>query len=301
VALPDPTTLKIDKSDPSLYEGADRPGAPCLIVYTGPDPGRRIDLEPGTLGIGRAGGAPVRITAPGISRHHAELDVGDDTVVLRDLGSANGSRVNDQRVQAPVTLRDGDFIRLADVVLKFHSRLTLEVALHERIYRLATVDPGTGVFNRRHFDEVLEREIRRARLSQRPLAIVCYDLDHFKQVNDRHGHPAGDRVLKESAAAVHDVLRGSDVLCRMGGEEFAVLMPHTTREDACAVAERIRAEIAARVFKLPTAAGLVEHRQTISLGVAVLAPPLESAADLIEAADRSLYEAKRGGRNRVGA
>ena len=297
--MPDPTTLKIDKSDPSLYEGPDRASAPCLIVYTGPDPGRRIDLEPGTLGIGRAADAPVRITAPGISRHHAELDVGADAVMLRDLGSANGSRVNDLRVHAPVQLRDGDFIRLADVVLKFHLSRTPEVALHDYIYRLATVDPGTGVFNRRHFDDVLEREVRRTRLSQRPLAIVCYDLDHFKQVNDRHGHPAGDRVLKESASAVHEVLRGSDVLCRMGGEEFAVLMPHTTREDAFAVAERIRGAIAAQLFMLPSAAGMVKHRQTVSLGVAVLAPPVENAADLVQAADRRLYEAKRGGRDRV--
>jgi diguanylate cyclase (GGDEF)-like protein len=161
------------------------------------------------------------------------------------------------------------------------------------------VDPGTGVFNRRHLDEVLEREIRRARLSERPLAIVCYDLDHFKRVNDSHGHAAGDLVLKESAAAVHDVLRGSDVLCRMGGEEFAVVMPHTTREDARGVAERMRAAVAARVFKLHTAAGVVEHRQSVSLGVAELAPPMASAADLLEAADRRLYEAKRGGRDRV--
>ena len=297
--MPDPTTLKIDKSDTSLYDGPERPSAPCLIVYTGPDPGRRIDLEPGTLAIGRAADAPVRITAPGISRRHAELDVSADAVLLRDLGSANGTRVNDHRVHDPVPLADGDFLRLADVVLKFHSRRTLEVALHDRIYRLATVDPGTGVFNRRHLDDVLEREIRRTRLTQRPLAIVCYDLDHFKRVNDSHGHPAGDRVLKECAAAVHDVLRGSDVLCRIGGEEFAVLMPHTTAEDARGVAERMRATVAAATFHLQTAAGSVEHRQTISLGVAMLAPPMDGAADLLEAADRCLYEAKRGGRDRV--
>jgi diguanylate cyclase (GGDEF)-like protein len=241
----------------------------------------------------------VRITAPGISRHHAELHVTAETVVLRDLGSANGSRINDRRIDSPVQLADGDLVRLADVVLKFHARRSPEVALHDRIYRLATVDPGTGVFNRRHLQEVLELESRRTRQSGRPLALLCYDLDHFKRVNDSHGHAAGDLVLKESAAVVHDVLRGGDVLCRTGGEEFAVVMPHTSAEDARGVAERIRAAVAAQIFKLQTAAGAVEHRQTISLGVAVFAPTMAGPADLLEAADRRLYEAKRGGRNRV--
>ena len=302
------STLAIAKSDLAPLQHEDRSTLPCLVIHSGSEPGRRIDLEPGTLTLGRTpavgsstgdAGKAVHIAAPGISRRHAELVVTEHSVSLRDLGSANGSRVNQKKVQGSVTLADGDFLQFADVVLKFHRHRTAEVMLHDRIYRLAKVDEGTGVFNRRHLQDVLAREMRRAQDSGVPLSLICYDLDHFKRVNDSHGHPAGDRVLKDTAQAAQQALRNSDVLCRMGGEEFVVVMPGTALREAAAVAEALRAAIAALVLRLRTAAGTVKHQQTVSVGVAQWSAEMHHVGDLLEAADRKLYEAKRSGRDRV--
>jgi diguanylate cyclase (GGDEF)-like protein len=132
-------------------------------------------------------------------------------------------------------------------------------------------------------------------------AHICYDLAHFKAVNDAHGHAAGDLVLRESSTLVQAALQPGHVLARVGGEEFAVLLPQADLATALALAERLRAAVAGHAFMLPGARGEpgVPHRQTISLGVARLGGAMSMGAELLGAADRQLYIAKNGGRNRV--
>jgi len=304
----DPSTIAIDKTDLSFFQGLDNAVQQrcCLVVYSGGDTGRQITLDDGVSTVGRSAAARLQIDGPGLSRLHAELTVAGDEVTLRDLGSANGSFVRDARLTGPTRLRDGDLVRLGSVVLKFYSQQSMDAALHDRVYRLAMVDAGTGVFNRRYLQDALRRELRLARQRGQPLAVISYDLDRFKSVNDQHGHATGDLVLRDSAALVQALVTEhagqTGVLARLGGEEFVVLLPGMARPAALALAERLRAAVASHAFPLPTrsASGAVMRlRQTLSLGVAELSPTMLDGCDLLDAADRRLYQSKHDGRNRV--
>lgn len=300
----EPPTIVIDQSEVTVFRNLGATGKPCLVLYSGSDAGQRFDLEPGPQVIGRVPECQVRIDGSGISRQHAELLVGAATVLLRDLGSANGTLVNEVRIQDPVTLKDGDLIRVSNVVLRFHAQNSLDLLLHDRIYRMATIDAGTGAFNKKFLQDALRQEFARARTTGKPLSVIAYDLDHFKSVNDTYGHASGDLVLRLTADIARAELRGPDALARTGGEEFTILLPDTPVAGAVEVAERIRAamesypiELKDPVAKLSTKS--VEHHQTVSLGVAGLEPEMANEQDLLQAADRALYAAKRSGRNQV--
>ncbi|MBX3637115.1 MAG: diguanylate cyclase [Rubrivivax sp.] len=302
----DATTLRLAKGQVSLFQAlleggrADEARQPCLVLYSGADVGRRFVLPEGTLVVGRAPGCELQIDSAAISRRHAELTVQGDQVWLRDLGSANGSHLNDRRVEGSVQLRDADVVRLADVVLKFYAADNLDALLHDRIWRLAAIDAGTEVFSRRFLLDALDRELRLAQRHKRALSLVCFDLDSFKAVNDRWGHNTGDQVLRETAGVVRGVIRGTDLLGRLGGEEFAVVLPETALGAAIELAERMRSAVAEHDVPVPGPGGsMTSHRQTISLGVAQLSDQMQGVRDLLEAADRRLYAAKAGGRDRV--
>ena len=164
-------------------------------------------------------------------------------------------------------------------------------AARAELTRLAETDPLTGLANRRAFEARLEAEIRHARTTGAPLSVVVLDLDHFKEVNDRHGHEEGDRTLRTLAARMRSSTRASDVIARIGGEEFAWLLPGTAVEGARALADRLRRIIAAEPFG-------VAGTRTISGGVAELGPGGDGAG-LLRAADARLYAAKSSGRDRV--
>jgi diguanylate cyclase (GGDEF)-like protein/PAS domain S-box-containing protein len=162
---------------------------------------------------------------------------------------------------------------------------------HERIRQLATTDSLTGIVNRAEFSRRLVEEIGRAVRFERPLALMMYDLDHFKRVNDTFGHAVGDEVLKTTVELVNHAIRSVDIHARWGGEEFMVLLPETDRDAAVGSAERVRATIADHCFER---AG----RVTASFGVTTLTPG-DRADDLIKRVDEAMYLAKRSGRNRV--
>lgn len=275
----------------------------CLILYSGTETGKRFVLDSHAMTIGRLADTEIFIDSPSVSRRHAELAMSSKAVTLRDLGSSNGTHVNDQRIEGTVTLKDGDLIRLGKVFLKFYEHESLDALLHDRIYRMATVDAGTELFNRQYLTDVLKSEMKIARMTQRPLAVIYYDLDHFKQVNDSHGHGAGDLVLKESAGVVKGIVRKQDILGRLGGEEFIVVLPGTVLAEAADLAERIRAAVEGHAFHLafqePGGRRELTLRQTISLGVAQAAVDMKDPAELLDLADKALYRAKRGGRNQV--
>lgn len=276
---------------------------PCLILYSGSDAGRRFDLAPGRHLIGRSEDAAIRFDLPDISRRHAEIEVSGDRVTVQDLGSANRTCVNGAVITQATGLRQGDVLQVANMVLRFHDCTSLDALLHDRIYRMATTDPGTGAFNRRYLQDILGREVQRARRGSHPLSAICLDLDHFKRVNDTHGHAAGDQVLVQCVQSVQACLRAGDVLCRVGGEEFTVLLPDTGLAAAAVLAERVRAAVEAAPMRLAPAdsggalgPGL---RQTVSLGVAELRPGHADGAAMLAMADHHLYAAKQAGRNRV--
>jgi len=177
-----------------------------------------------------------------------------------------------------------------DLAHEVETRKTLEVELRIQ----ATTDPLTGVYNRRRFLELGEYEFAREVRNQRGLCLLTLDIDHFKKVNDTHGHGVGDETLVRFSQACRTCLRALDTIGRIGGEEFAILMPETSLPDACRVAERMREAVASC-----TMAGSVGPFQiTVSIGAAQL---LEGEAfnEVMARADHQLYSAKHGGRNRV--
>jgi diguanylate cyclase (GGDEF)-like protein/PAS domain S-box-containing protein len=173
--------------------------------------------------------------------------------------------------------------------------LTATKQLQDELTRLANTDALTGLLNRRRFMECASSEFARAGRYRRELAILMLDVDHFKHINDTHGHATGDQTLMNMAQCMQRLLRATDWPARWGGEEFAVLMPETTLAGAALLAERLRAELAA--LEVETPGGPL--RFTISIGVAARADDDRHFMALMERADAALYAAKHGGRNRV--
>ncbi|WP_172824564.1 sensor domain-containing diguanylate cyclase [Vreelandella subglaciescola] len=175
--------------------------------------------------------------------------------------------------------------------------ISQQVSLERSLERLAYSDSLTGLANRRHFDELASRELKRLQREGGPLTALALDVDRFKAVNDRYGHAAGDKVLKSLARHGEKLLRGTDILARFGGEEFTVLLPGATQEQGRNKAEALRQALAEAPVTLQ--AGEVIH-YTVSIGVATLARPEETQLPaLLKRADEALYQAKRSGRNRV--
>lgn len=167
-------------------------------------------------------------------------------------------------------------------------------ARSETLEHAALTDALTGMHNRRFFDDALREYLREFRRIQRPVGLLILDLDHFKTVNDNHGHDVGDEVLKAVSVCLRDMTRHHDVVARLGGEEFAVVAPDMDEPALLKLAERIRKAVAGLVV----VSGNVRLRVTMSVGMAIW-DGAESAEDLFRRADKRLYEAKRLGRNRV--
>ncbi len=254
-----------------------------------------LDASAGKLLVGSGPLCELRVADPTVSRRHASLVVTDAGLLVTDLGSTNGTFVNDERVTERRPLRDGDQIKVGRSILKFMSGANIEANYHEEIYRLMTVDALTQVYNKRYFGEVLEREYNRSQRYKRELSLLLCDVDHFKKVNDVHGHLVGDGVLRQVAAEMKQRLREQDIFARVGGEELAALLPEIGLEGALVTGEKLRKIVESTAFVVEQ----VSVRTTISIGVATLDGRVKDPSALYERADAALYEAKSSGRNRV--
>ena len=271
------------------------PRSACVVVIHGEGLGRRADIHEAPVLVGRSHEADLAIQHRSVSRQHCLIWHQDGQYRLRDLGATNATRLNDARMQGESVLVDGDQITVGESILKFIAQDSVEARYHEEIYQLATHDPLTELYNRRHFCELADKEIGRAMRHQRPLTLCIIDVDLFKPINDRYGHISGDDVLRQIGALVRRHARGDDVAARIGGEEFALLLPECTLGDGVAIAERLREAVASATF----APGGDVRRITISVGVAMLSAEHDSRSGLMAAADAALYRAKSEGRNRV--
>lgn len=266
----------------------------CLVVLQGQRLGQRIDIGEQPITFGRAPECDFQVLERSVSRQHARVWKEPAGYRVKDLDSTNKTLVNDQPI-IEAELRDGDHITIGTCVLKFMERSSVEARYHDEIYQLATADPLTGLYNRRHFLQLLERELARCASHGRSLALLIVDLDHFKSVNDRHGHPAGDAVLKDVAATLQRQAQGEIIVARIGGEEFAVVLPEQDLARAARYAQALCDTVAS--LQLDAQAGA--HRVTVSVGVACWSPAMAAVGELLAAADAQLYRAKQAGRNRV--
>ncbi|EDM78323.1 FHA domain/GGDEF domain protein [Plesiocystis pacifica SIR-1] len=264
------------------------------MVIHGENIGHKYDLDVEVLTIGRGRDNDVCVNHRSVSRHHVEIHIEERGAKLKDLGSTNGTYVNEQPVRT-VYLRDGDRIKVGRTVFKFISGTNVEAAYHDQLYAMTRYDALTGVYNRRAFDEKITDEVARARRYGRPLALLLFDIDHFKRCNDTYGHRAGDHVLREVAQLVQRRARKHDFVARYGGEEFAALLLEFEEPGPRLFAEEVRALVQDHEFEFEGTVIPI----TMSIGLVLWTPEHETAGQLIEAADQCLYRAKEGGRNRV--
>jgi diguanylate cyclase (GGDEF)-like protein len=265
-----------------------------LVVIHGELLGQRVELGSGATVIGRSPDCEFQINHRSVSRQHCRIWRESAGYRLRDLDSTNKTFLNEQSI-LEAELRDGDHIGIGDNVLKFMEQGSLEARYHDELYQLATSDPLTGLYNRRQFQELMEKEILRATRHARPLTLALLDIDHFKSVNDRYGHPAGDGVIRAIANLLRQSARADQLVARIGGEEFALVYPEQTSRDAAIGTERLRTAVEA----LPHTLGGSAQRITLSIGLATWERGMQGLSDLMRAADAQLYRAKQAGRNRV--
>ena len=266
----------------------------CLVAIAGPLLGTRIELDGAPLTIGRSSESGLTIPHASVSRHHCRVIRDNRIYVLEDLGSTNKTFVNGLAIER-TQLADGDRIKLGDSVFKFFELGSVEADYQKQLVDLAVMDELTGISNRRHFLALISQEIAEARRQNMSLALIIADLDHFKPVNDAHGHLDGDLVLKRFAEILVHELPPLGLAGRLGGEEFGVLLPEVSVAQAIAYAESARKHTESTSHQLSKARVGI----TASFGVAMLSDAMQEPAALMRAADAKLYEAKGAGRNRV--
>jgi len=269
------------------------PHSACLVVIRGTNVGQKFDLDR-ELTVGRDTSATICLDDGLVSRKHAKFTPEGPGIRLFDLCSTNGTYVNDKSVSS-VFLDDGDQVTIGKTIFKFISSNNIEAAYHEHIYTLTRFDGLTGIHNRPTFDNTIANVIAKSTRSRAPLALMLFDIDHFKRCNDSYGHRAGDHVLKQVARLVSDHAREGDFVARYGGEEFAVILYNLPWPGPPRFAEYVRELVQARRFEFEG-----QHIPvTISAGIAEWHPSMSSEAQLIELADQRLYRAKQGGRNQI--
>lgn len=298
---PDPDTAYMTGTLARPAESADEW---ALIRYVGQPLGEFILLGTQALTLGRSSSNGLSLADPEVSRHHARLEMiqgeGIPLVHLTDLNSTNGTFVNGRRLDpaaGPVRLTAGDVLRVGGHAFKLKRLDNLERHYHETMLAQSTQDALTGVSNRATVIGFLEKQAELARRHNRPLCVVLCDLDHFKTVNDRYGHPIGDQALQMLGSRILARLRASDHVGRIGGEEFLLILPETAAREAVAVAENLRRTLASEAFHFE---GIPEPCYlTLSFGVAQFQERDKDGGSLFARADVALYRAKALGRNRV--
>ena len=304
-ALDPPTLLGVVSMGTAPGTGPAFSGEWALIRYMGNPIGELLFLSKSGLAIGRARDNQICLSEAEVSRQHAKVELvpqGDlpPRVMLTDLGSTNGTFLNGKLIgvtSGPIRLQHGDVIRVGVHAFKLKRLDDMERNYHEAVLAQTTEDHLTGLGNRASVLGFLGKHTDLSRRHRRPLSLILCDLDHFKAVNDDHGHAVGDCVLKSFAKVVSDRLRASDHVGRIGGEEFLLVLPETRGREAQAVAEELRRALAAEPFVF------LDDRPpfhvTCCFGVVQLQEEDPDGGTLLARADAALYRAKALGRNRV--
>jgi diguanylate cyclase (GGDEF)-like protein len=274
-----------------------------VLVLSGNSFGELYKLPTGnkTVRVGRGDEADIRLDDDGVSRLHCSLAASGDSALVKDLGSSNGTFVNGDRVHER-QLRDGDRVQIGGgTIFQVRYADDVEATYERRLAEIALRDPLTGVYNRRHFHERLEAEFAAARRYDHPLSLLLLDVDALAEVNGTFGRPAGDEVLTQVAQLLQEAVRSPDVVARVGGDEFAVLLRETDLPGAQSLAERLRTG----VERLRFASEGVAIAVTATVGLAVDVPIADRESgpaprELLAAAERALDRLKQRGTNRIG-
>jgi two-component system cell cycle response regulator len=268
----------------------------CLLVVGGDLNGTIFDLEDGDTSVGRNPDCTIPLEFQGVSRKHFKITVHNDSATIQDTGSSNGTFVNNTKIEGEQELNKGDMVKLGSIALKYLPKGDTERLAYDKLQEDANTDGLTKCYNKTYFNNKLDLEVKKSKVTGQPLSLIVFDLDHFKHLNDNYGHDAGDYVLKEKAQLLKDNgIRKGDIFARYGGEEFVVLLPNTNLKQAFEIAERLRKLVEKHEFvyedkRLPVTAsiGVADYRQGVNTGT-----------DLFKRADSAVYKSKEGGRNQV--
>ena len=290
-----------------LHEEGDGGTPPQLIIYYGyeKERGKKFSLQKSLITVGRSARNDIELNEESVSRFHAKIVHRNGACTVVDLDSTNGTFLNEERLQpnTPVNLEDSDYIHFGKVVMKYLAAGNVAAEFYDEAYKSTVTDSLTGIFNKNYLLIELEKELNKTSRYHRPLAFMMFDLDYFKDINDRYGHVAGDAVLRQFSERIQEIIRGSDIFARYGGEEFSLLCPETTRESALKLAEKLKTTIEQAHFHFNEETVEI----TISIGVVILSPTPDypgreedfHSQKVIQLADEKLYEAKTEGRNRI--
>ena len=281
------------------------PSAPAhhplyLVVIGGGIPGAMIRLSSGATRLGRAADNTLQLPDGSISRYHAFLGVDEEGQVrLTDLGSTNGTFINERQIpeHTPIRIDDGDRLQFgANVVFKFIRPDPCDEQFQREMFERTVRDSLTGLYNRAYFLAQFGALADRSGVKGLGVAVLMLDIDHFKRINDHHGHEVGDAVLREVANVLRQATRSDDLVARYGGEEFVIALPVAAPDSATERAERLRTMLSSRrILAVGT-----PLRVTASIGLAFTpADRPRSVASLLGTADRGLYQAKNSGRDRT--
>ena len=276
------------------------PSKAYMVIIGGMDMGCVIPLDQPRITLGRAPECTIVLQDESVSRVHAEVVQREtEGVLIRDLGSTNGTFLGGKRITESV-LRKGDKVLLGrQTILKYEIYDQLDAVYQKKIYESSTRDGLTGVYNRRYFNQRIVPELSFTRRHSIWLTLLIFDLDNFKKINDVYGHQNGDQVLVSVTGAVSSILRTEDLFARYGGEEFTIIAPGTNYEGGLALGQRVRQRVESEAIIPEESSGKV-IKTTVSVGVTAVAPGFAGEpAAVIAAADGNLYEAKHGGRNKV--
>lgn len=269
----------------------------CLLAVGGELNGQIFNLVQGENVVGRNPDCAIALDFHGVSRKHFTIELGQGgTATVTDLGSANGTYLNNQKLTEPTVLKRADMIKIGSIAMKYLPQGDPERLTYDKLHEEANTDGLTKCYNKTYFNNSLELEVKKSKVTGKPLTLIIFDLDHFKKLNDNYGHDAGDYVLKEKARLIRDNgIRQGDVFARYGGEEFCILLPNTNLKQGFEIAERLRKLIEKHEFiydgkRLPV---------TASIGVADYRLGVNNGTDLFKRADASVYKSKEGGRNQV--
>lgn len=278
-------------------EAGEKPAA--LLMVGGDLNGTIYDLHPGDTTIGRNPENKIQIEVEGISRSHFKVTISPDgsEATLEDTGSRNGTFLNDQKIEKAETLKQTDIIKIGSLSFKYLPKGDPERLTYDKLSLEANTDGHTGCFNKTYFNNAIEKEVKNCKTTGKPLSLMVFDLDKFKNLNDNFGHDAGDYVLRVMAEIIREDLtdRPGDLFARYGGEEFVVLMPDTNLKIGFAQAEKLRKLVEEYKF-------IYEEKElpvTASIGVSDYRSGVNTGTDMFKRADEAVYKSKEGGRNQV--
>jgi diguanylate cyclase (GGDEF)-like protein len=265
-----------------------------LVITQGEGVGREIELRDTPLIVGRSSESDLRLLNRAVSRLHCRVWRDATGYWLRDLNSTNRTYLNERPV-VEARLKDDDLIMVGGTVMQFAQQREVDGETQSQLYDLVTHDSLSGLFNRRHFETLLDQEIARSRRRQREFVVVAIELDALARVREQQGNQAADELIKRCARLVQVELREDDLKARLDEAQFILLLPETPMDEAQPLLERLRQRLSEAEFNL---AGNVA-KTTMSVGAVTWTSAIGSRAELLQKVDSALYQARQSGRNRI--